>query len=139
MQNFLRPPKLGGQKFLNELFPEKISILTPKNSDDLFLVIDQVYLLLTISFQILCIFIVSNVVYDPFFTTKSPLSTKNSLTTRIFYSVQAFTPIPEHYFSNYWGDQCMGRPPPQIFWGTVPPVPPRSPPLLTLRPSRRLT
>src|SRR6218665_1845969 len=84
MQNFLRPPKLGGQKFLNELFPEKISILTPKNSDDLFLVIDQVYLLLTISFQILCIFIVSNVVYDPFFTTKSPLSTKNSLTTRIF-------------------------------------------------------
>src|SRR6218665_1352820 len=31
--------------------------------------------------------------------------------------------IRQHYFSKYWGDKCMGRPPPQIFWGTVPPVP----------------
>src|SRR6218665_2406807 len=123
MQNFLRPPKLGGQKFLNELFPEKISILTPKNSDDLFLVIDQVYLLLTISFQILCIFIVSNVVYDPFFTTKSPLSTKNSLTTRIFYSVQAFAPIPEHYFSNYWGPMHGPSPTSNFLGGPSPQSP----------------
>src|SRR6218665_3094369 len=28
------------------------------------------------------------------------------------------------------GDQCMGRPPTSNFGGTVPPVPPRSPPLL---------
>src|SRR6218665_3857413 len=98
------------------------------------LVIDQVFLILTLSFQILCIFIVSdvsNVVYDPFFTTKSSLSTKNSLTTPIFYSVQAFAPMPQHYFSKYWGDQCIGRPPPQIFvWGAVSPVPPRSPPMV---------
>src|SRR6218665_2259052 len=118
----------GHKKFLNELFPEKNSILTPKHSDDLFLVIDQVFLILTLSFQILCIFIVSNFVYDPFFTTKSPLSTKNFLTTPFFYSVQAFVPIPQHYFSKYWGDQCMGRHPSKI-WGGRAPVPPRSPPL----------
>src|SRR6218665_2539494 len=41
-----------------------------------------------------------------------------------FYSVRAFTPIPQHFFSKYWGDQCMGRPPPQIFWGDRPPSPP---------------
>src|SRR6218665_673570 len=31
---------------------------------------------------------------------------------------------------NIWGDQCMGGPPTSNFGGTVPPVPPRSPPLL---------
>jgi len=34
-----------------------------------------------------------------------------------FYSVHTFTRIRQHYFSKYWGDQCMGRPPPQIFFG----------------------
>src|SRR6218665_2483679 len=91
----------------------------------LFLVIHQVFL-------ILCIFIVSNVlsnvVYDPFFTTKNPLSKKNSLTTPIFYSVQTFAPIPQHYFSKYSWDQCMGRPPLQILGGPSPQSH-RSPPL----------
>ena len=43
-----------GPKFLNDVF----SILTPKDSDDFFLVIDQVFLIFTLSFQILCIFTV---------------------------------------------------------------------------------
>src|SRR6218665_3667123 len=94
-------PSLGGRK---KFF---ISICTPKNSDDLLLVINQVFLILTLSFQIICVFIVSNVKYNPFFTTKSPLSTKNSLTTPIFYSLEAFAPIPQHYFSQYWEYQCM--------------------------------
>src|SRR6218665_2873382 len=59
---------------------------------------------------------------------KYPLSTKHSLTTPIFYSFQTFAPIPQHYFSKYWGDQCMGRPPNSNFGGPSP-SPPRSPPL----------
>src|SRR6218665_1840292 len=63
---------------------------------------------------------------------------KKFLNKTIFYSVHPFAHIRQHYFSRYWGDQCMGRPPPQIWGtvptsnlgGTVPPVPPRSPPLL---------
>src|SRR6218665_1077455 len=43
-----------------------------------------------------------------------------------FHSVHAFTHIRQHYFSKYWGDQCMGGPPTSSFGG---PVPPRSPPL----------
>ena len=34
-----------------------------------------------------------------------------------------FARIRQHYFSKYWGDQCMGRPPHLKFGGTVPPVP----------------
>ena len=33
-----------------------------------------------------------------------------------FYSVHTFTRIRQHYFSKYWGDQCMGRPPPPQIW-----------------------
>src|SRR6218665_3950058 len=40
-----------------------------------------------------------------------------------FYSVRTFTRIRQHYFSKYWGDQCMGRSPTSNFGGTVPPVP----------------
>src|SRR6218665_1388543 len=58
---------------------------------------------------------------------------QNSLTTPIFPSLQAFAPIPQHYFSKYWGDQCMGRPPPQIWGGDRPP----SPPPLALQRKRR--
>src|SRR6218665_3406934 len=93
----------GKKKFLNELFLEKISILTPKHSDDLFLVIDQVFLILTLSFQILCIFIVSNFIYDPFFTTKSPLSTKNFLTTPIFLLCSSFRTHPTTLFLKILG------------------------------------
>src|SRR6218665_3895058 len=62
---------------------------------------DQVFLILTLSFQILCVFIVSNVIYDPFFTTKALFQQNNSLTTPtcIFSSLQAFASIPQHYFS----------------------------------------
>src|SRR6218665_204280 len=81
-------PSLGGRKKNFADFSEKkFPFFTPKNSDDLFLVIDQVFLILTLSFQIICVFIVSNVKYNPFFTTKSPLSTKNSLTTPILFTL----------------------------------------------------
>src|SRR6218665_593184 len=86
-----------------------------------FLVIDQV-------FQIFRIFTVLNVVYDVFFTRKMTIS-ENSL----FYSVRTFTRIRQHCFSKYWGGYgCMGRPHLKFFGGTVPPVLPRSPPLISL-------
>ena len=85
-----------------------------------FLVIDLVLAIFPFFSQTFRIFTLLNVVYDPFLTRKTPF--KNS--------VHTFTRIQQHYvyFSKYWGDQCMGRPPPQIFWGR-PPVPPRSLPL----------
>src|SRR6218665_3405347 len=89
------------------LFRKKNSIFTPKISDDLFLVIDQV-------FQILRFFTLLNVVYDLFFTRNTTISEKNSLIAPFFYSVRT-------------GDQCMGRPPPQILGEPSHPVPPRSP------------
>src|SRR6218665_1874138 len=99
-----------------------MSIFTPKLSDDHFLVIDQ-------DFQILRFFPVLNVVYDPFFTRKTTVSEKNSLIRPFFYFLRTFARIRQHYFSKYWGHQCMGRPPRQILEGPPPPVPPRSPPL----------
>src|SRR6218665_1860886 len=105
------------------LFPEKISIFTPKISGDLFLVIDQV-------FQIFRFFTLLNVVYNLFFTRKTTISENNSLTTPFVYSVRTFACIRQHYFSKYWGTIAWAVPPPKIFGGTVPPSPPpRSPPL----------
>jgi len=52
-------PSLGGRKNFSRTkisewrsFWKKISIFTPKNSDDFFLVIDQVFQILTLFFQI---------------------------------------------------------------------------------------
>src|SRR6218665_324622 len=119
----------GRNKFFADI-SEKMSIFMPKNSDDLFLVIDQVFLILTLSFHILCVFIVSNVIYDPFFTTKSPLSTKNSLMTPIFLLSLGFRAHPTTLLLIILGGPMLGPSPTSNFGGTVPPVPPRSPPLI---------
>src|SRR6218665_2336137 len=69
------------------------------------------------------------VYYDPFLTRTTTISEKNSFMTP-FNSVPTFARIRQHYFSKYWGDGCMGRPPTSNFWGDRPPSPfPRSPPL----------
>src|SRR6218665_1143217 len=83
-------------------------IFMAKISDDLSLIIDQVFRIFPFFYLIFRIFTMLNVVYDPFLTRKSPF----------FYSFHTFTYIGQHYFSKYWGD--------------VPPVPPRSPPLRPL-------
>src|SRR6218665_1268024 len=68
--------------------------------------------------------------YTTLFTQEKPLYFKKEfLNKTIFYSVHPFAHIRQHYFSKYWGDQCMGRPPTSNFLGAVPPVP-RSPPLV---------
>src|SRR6218665_1275970 len=81
--------------------------------------------------QIFRIFTMLNVVYDPFLTRKTTISEKNSFVTPFFHSARTrtFARIRQHYFSKYCGDGCMGGPFHLKFWGTVPPVPPRSPTL----------
>ena len=96
----------------------------PKNSDDLFLVNDQVFLILTLSFQILCVFIVSNVIYDPFFTTKSPLSTEKFLDDTYFLLSSSFRAHPTTLLLKIFGEtNAWAVPRPQI-WGDRPPSPP---------------
>src|SRR6218665_2638866 len=101
----------GGDLALSLGGTEKFPFSRPTFLMTFLLVIDQVFL-------IFCIFTVLDVVYDPFFTRKNTVSEKNSLMT-LFYSVRTFARI-RHYFSKYWGDRCMGRPPPQIFGGQSP-------------------
>ena len=99
-------------------FSEQIYILAAQISDDLFLVIDQVFRILLI-FRI---FSLLSVVHDPFFPLK-----KNTF----FYSFHIFAYIRQRYFSKYWGGgECVGRPPTSNFGRDRPPVPPRFPPLL---------
>src|SRR6218665_2997614 len=103
--------------FLDDIFSGKFPFFTSKISDDFFsLVIDQVFLIFRI-------FTVLNVVYHPLFTRKSTMSEKNSFMTHFLYSFRTFARIRQHYFSKYWGDGCMGRPPTPIFWGPSPQSP----------------
>src|SRR6218665_137420 len=87
--------------------------MTDKISDDVFLVIDQVFLIFRI-------FTLLNVVYDPFFTRKTTISQKNSLITPFFYSVRTFARIRQHYFSKFWGDGCPEAAPHLKLWGDRP-------------------
>jgi len=55
--------------------------------------------------------------------------TLSSQEKHLFYSVHTFAHIRQHYFSKYWGDGFMGRPPTSNCFGDRLPSPPRSPPL----------
>ena len=56
--------------------------------------------------------------------------TFSSQEKHLFYCFHTFTHIGQHYFSKYWGDEWMGRPPPQTL-GRPSPSPLRFPPLMT--------
>src|SRR6218665_392102 len=61
-----------------------------------------------------------NVIYMTLCSQTTTISEKNSFMAP-FYFARTFARIRQHYFSKYWGgDGCMGRPPPQIFWGPSP-------------------
>src|SRR6218665_3814581 len=79
------------------------------------LVIDQVFLIFSFFFQILRIFTLLNVVNDPFFTRKTIISEKNSLTTPFLLSSYFRAHPTTLLLKIFGGDGCMGRPPPQIF------------------------
>src|SRR6218665_3652123 len=71
-------PSLGGMEtFFAEL----------NNSYDLFLVIEKVFLILTLSFQIPRIFVVSNVVYDLLHKEKPCLTKEFLFLLLFFYSI----------------------------------------------------
>src|SRR6218665_1747701 len=99
-------------------FPEKISTFTPKISDDLF-------------FSHRPLFTALNVVYDPFFTRKTTISDKNSLIRPCFLLCSYFRAHPTTLSTslNIGGGPIHESSPTSNFWGTVPPVPPRSPTL----------
>ena len=96
-------------------FSGKISVFTPKISDDLFLVIDQV-------FQILRFCAVLNVVYDPFFTRKTTISEK-FLHKTIFFTLFVLSRASDNTTFLNIGGPMHGPSPYLKFWRTVPPVP----------------
>src|SRR6218665_3159152 len=98
----------GGEIFLadQDFFRDKYPFFVANISDDLFLVIDQIF----------HIFRIFTMLYDPFLTRKTPF-----FTLFILSRASDNTTSP-----NIFGDGCMGRPPPQIL-GERPPSPPRSP------------
>src|SRR6218665_3043490 len=84
----------------------------------LFLDIHQVFLFLS---SFIVSDVVSNVVYDPFFTTKSPLSTKNSLATPISLLCSSFRAHPTTLLLKILGRPMHGPfPPPQILGAAHP-------------------
>ena len=109
-------------------FSEKISTFTAKISDDLF-VIDLVFRIFPFFSQISVPLTRFNVVYDPFLTRTTTISEKNSFMTP-FFTLFVLSRASDYTTSqNIGGTDAWAVPPPQSFFGTVPPVPPRSPPL----------
>src|SRR6218665_1415260 len=86
-----------------------------------FLIIGQVFLILRI-------FTVSTVVYDPFFTRKSTISEKNSLTP-IFLLCSSFRAHPTTLILKILGGPMHRPSPTSNLWGDRPPPVP-----LSLRP-----
>src|SRR6218665_2741237 len=100
-------------------FSEKMSIFAANISDDLSLVVDQVFRIFA-DFPDLYIVRCRDVVHDPFLTTKTPF----------FYYFHTFAHTRQHYFSKCWGTNAWPPPPPQTL-GDRPPSPPRFTPLIS--------
>src|SRR6218665_3813605 len=95
------------------------------------LVIDHVFRIFPFFSQIFRVFPVLNVVYDPFLTRKTTISEKIPLMTPFFLLCSNFSrPSDNTTFQNI-GEGRMHGPFPLKFLGDRPPVPPRSPPLVT--------
>src|SRR6218665_993146 len=104
-------PSLGGRKNFS---PTKMTILSEKNpilaaqiSDDLFLVVDQVFRIFT--------------EFPDLYFVKCPTWLFPRKKNTFFYFFHTFAHIRQHCFSKYWGDECMGRLPK---WGDRSPSPP---------------
>src|SRR6218665_1144059 len=109
-------------------FIYKISIFTPKISDDLFFSHRPGFS----DFTFLYVSLLYRIRIRPFLHQKNHYFGQEFLDITIFYSVRTFARIRQHYFSKYWGNRCMDRSPTSNFGGDRPPVPPRSSPLLPL-------
>src|SRR6218665_3057151 len=109
------------KKFFRGPISGKMSIFRAKIFDDLFLVIDLVLRIFPFFSHIFRMFTMLNVVYDHFLTRKPP-----------FFTLFILSRTSDNTTSQNIGGRtnAWAVPPPQIFGGTVPSVPPRSPPLL---------
>ena len=110
-----------GPRFLNDSFSEKNPIFTEKICYDLFKSLTR-FLGFSLSFPRFSVsFTMLNVVYDPFLARiNNHYFRKEFLYDTFLKSVRTFARIRQHYFSKYWGDGYMCRPPPQIFGGPSP-------------------
>src|SRR6218665_2902251 len=101
--------EFGGRKKISRT---KISVFLEKMSIFMPKISDDFFLVIDQVFQILHFFTVLNVVYDTLFTSDNTTSL------------------------NIGGTNAWAVPSPQILGGTVPPVPPRSPPLAKAQDTR---
>src|SRR6218665_271145 len=90
----------------------------------IFLVINRFFLFSFTSSHIL----IYNIVYHSLFFTKNVYLIKTISLLHFFVSCYNFRTLPITLLLQILGDECIGRPHLK-FWGTVPPVPPRSPPM----------
>src|SRR6218665_382310 len=112
-------------------FQKEFPFSRPKILMTYFLVIDQVFVIFPFIFQILRIFTVLNVVYDPFFIRKNTISEKNSLTTPYLLCSYFRAHPTTHYFSKYWWrTDAWAVPPTSTFFFGAPQFPSKSLPLI---------
>src|SRR6218665_1753563 len=110
----------------------KISIFTAKISEDLFLVIAQVFRIFPFFPQIFRVFTVLNVIYDPhmsFSSKEKPLFQKR-LPLGHFFTLFVLSRASDNTTSQNIGGTDAWAVPTSNFWGDRPPSPPRSPPLV---------
>src|SRR6218665_1607579 len=101
------------------IFSETISIFAQKISDYLFLV--RFFRIFPLFSPIFRIFALLKVVHDSFLTRKTPIFTLFMLSRTSDNTTS----------QNIGGANAWAVPPPQTLGRTVPPVPPRFPPLLS--------
>ena len=99
-------------------FPEEISIFTPKISDDFFLVIYHVFKIFPIFFRF-SISLLCELSYMTISSREKPLFQEIIPWLHLFWLCSYF----RHYFSKYWEDGCMGRPPTSNLGGPFSPAP----------------
>src|SRR6218665_1866780 len=111
------------------IFSEKIPFSRPKILMTGCLVVDQDFLIFPLFFQIIRIFTVLIVIYDPFFTRKITISENNSLTTP-FFTLFVLSRASNNTISQNSGGTGAWAVHPTF--GGPSPSPPRSPPLSVL-------
>src|SRR6218665_1390955 len=106
-------PSLGDATKFSRTFPEKFPFSRPKILMTFFSSDFDSLFRFSVSYCIKCHI-------WPFLHNKKPSFNKQILDDTYFYSLKAFAPIPQHYFSKYWGNQCMFRPPTSNLGGPSP-------------------
>jgi len=113
------------KNFWMTFFNDKIFIFTQKISDDLSLVIDQIFEIFPV-FTVCEMWYMTHICHGPFFSKKS-LFQKKFLDDTFFLLSSYFRTHPTTLFLKILGGRMHLPPPTSNFWGKVPP---KSPPML---------